>query len=290
MGNCLGRKKKNVPPRTEEGDRDLVRLPFGLKIGRQDLPEFYNRVRRLENTSLPPTSDLTINEMSSQLWGFERDVRRSFFFLRLFSAIQCVLNIRRLIREERLSPDELYIFTFLCHISRQGQSAIRDFFLPNRIRIREVIIRKETVPYLWQAVQVLCGEPGASDRNVQPQHPSLTEDEINTIPLRPFTATGRDDNCSICLEKFATNELVKTLSCHHQFHPDCISAWLKRQATCPLCRHSGPADGVQVFYCSDCQQNEEDSESWEDQDIRVMNVPRTSEVECHQCRKRVELS
>lgn len=33
-------------------------------------------------------------------------------------------------------------------------------------------------------------------------------------------------SCSVCLEDFASGELVKLLPCRHAYHPDCIDAWL----------------------------------------------------------------
>ena len=40
--------------------------------------------------------------------------------------------------------------------------------------------------------------------------------------------------CPICLEKI-NNDYVK-LSCGHEFHMACVSRWLGRENTCPLCR------------------------------------------------------
>jgi hypothetical protein len=44
-----------------------------------------------------------------------------------------------------------------------------------------------------------------------------------------------DPECSICLLPFEGGK-IKLLSCRHQFHPDCISDWLKKSKTCPECR------------------------------------------------------
>lgn len=40
--------------------------------------------------------------------------------------------------------------------------------------------------------------------------------------------------CSICIEH--DREYFETLKCGHKFHPKCISAWLKRNNSCPYCR------------------------------------------------------
>ena len=45
--------------------------------------------------------------------------------------------------------------------------------------------------------------------------------------------------CAICLENMIEeniNPLLFLLPCRHSFHNDCITAWLKKSSTCPLCR------------------------------------------------------
>lgn len=48
-----------------------------------------------------------------------------------------------------------------------------------------------------------------------------------------------DDECSICLNSFHTNDVVvsgSTTCCGHVFHKKCLHRWLKVQSTCPCCR------------------------------------------------------
>ncbi|XP_033750157.1 E3 ubiquitin-protein ligase RNF115-like [Pecten maximus] len=42
--------------------------------------------------------------------------------------------------------------------------------------------------------------------------------------------------CSICMEDFSLNEVVKKLPCEHHYHKDCIVPWLEMHGTCPVCR------------------------------------------------------
>ncbi|KAF8107296.1 hypothetical protein N665_0124s0087 [Sinapis alba] len=44
--------------------------------------------------------------------------------------------------------------------------------------------------------------------------------------------------CAICREKLAANERLSELPCRHYYHKECISSWLTRRNTCPLCRHN----------------------------------------------------
>ena len=46
----------------------------------------------------------------------------------------------------------------------------------------------------------------------------------------------RSDPCSICLETMCRGESVLQLACDHHFHFRCISAWLGRSASCPMCK------------------------------------------------------
>jgi len=46
-----------------------------------------------------------------------------------------------------------------------------------------------------------------------------------------------EENCFICMEKYNINEYKRQLPlCKHYFHKKCIDKWLKRNASCPICR------------------------------------------------------
>ncbi|KAF8671285.1 hypothetical protein HU200_049994 [Digitaria exilis] len=47
------------------------------------------------------------------------------------------------------------------------------------------------------------------------------------VPLAPV----------MCLQDFGADETLRAMPCAHAFHYDCISQWLRRNASCPLCRH-----------------------------------------------------
>ncbi|XP_031103141.1 E3 ubiquitin-protein ligase RNF126-like [Ipomoea triloba] len=43
--------------------------------------------------------------------------------------------------------------------------------------------------------------------------------------------------CVICLEELTTGRDVAVMPCgHHSFYDDCLSSWLERSPSCPLCR------------------------------------------------------
>jgi len=46
-----------------------------------------------------------------------------------------------------------------------------------------------------------------------------------------------EENCFICMEKYNINEYKRILPlCKHYFHKKCIDKWLKKNASCPICR------------------------------------------------------
>ncbi|KAM7268023.1 hypothetical protein ACFE04_010189 [Oxalis oulophora] len=45
-----------------------------------------------------------------------------------------------------------------------------------------------------------------------------------------------DSQCSVCLEEFGSD--VTCTPCSHIFHEDCITKWLNKNISCPLCRYA----------------------------------------------------
>ena len=55
-----------------------------------------------------------------------------------------------------------------------------------------------------------------------------------------FDENMEDQNCSICLEEFNTNDKISVLQCRHIYHRNCIFDWVKSQhdkknTRCPNC-------------------------------------------------------
>ena len=67
---------------------------------------------------------------------------------------------------------------------------------------------------------------------------SATEETINSLPTRVFTATSSSSSsvCQICLEQFQEGTCVKTLPCLHQFCGGCVDRWLRQNSSCPICK------------------------------------------------------
>ncbi|CAK9135637.1 unnamed protein product [Ilex paraguariensis] len=110
----------------------------------------------------------------------------------------------------------------------------------------------------------------ALDADNVPTAPSMTEEEINALPVHKYKVSGSQSagspmqqasssvsasaekkqetanggtkasedelTCSVCLEQVIVGELIRSLPCLHQFHANCIDPWLQQQGTCPVCK------------------------------------------------------
>lgn len=97
---------------------------------------------------------------------------------------------------------------------------------------------------------------------ITPQPPSTTGLDRPTIESYPKILLGEscklpngDATCAICLSDYKPKEEVRSIpECNHYFHVDCIDAWLKLNATCPICRNS-PETSSLVTPCSSMSSN-----------------------------------
>ncbi|KAK1293613.1 RING-H2 finger protein ATL65 [Acorus calamus] len=67
----------------------------------------------------------------------------------------------------------------------------------------------------------------------------LDESAIKTLPVYVYEGSDRvlltSGDCAVCLIEFDEGDCVRTLpDCAHAFHVDCIDAWLRSHANCPL--------------------------------------------------------
>jgi len=47
-----------------------------------------------------------------------------------------------------------------------------------------------------------------------------------TVWMDGFVFTERESQCSVCMEDFHLDDVVRSLPCQHLFHTDCINPWL----------------------------------------------------------------
>ncbi|XP_062180384.1 RING-H2 finger protein ATL67-like [Phragmites australis] len=87
--------------------------------------------------------------------------------------------------------------------------------------------------------------PGSSSRGAAAAASPVGLDPaaIASYPRVPFSraAAGADAEaaCSICLSEYREGEMLRAMpECRHRFHLTCLDAWLRRSASCPVCRSS----------------------------------------------------
>uniref|UniRef100_A0A452ZLZ1 RING-type domain-containing protein n=1 Tax=Aegilops tauschii subsp. strangulata TaxID=200361 RepID=A0A452ZLZ1_AEGTS len=84
--------------------------------------------------------------------------------------------------------------------------------------------------------------PGSSSRGATGSTPvGLDAAVIASYPKAPFAraAAAGELACSICLCEYRDGEMQRIMpECRHRFHLMCLDAWLRRSASCPVCRNS----------------------------------------------------
>ncbi|TVU20510.1 hypothetical protein EJB05_36722 [Eragrostis curvula] len=87
--------------------------------------------------------------------------------------------------------------------------------------------------------------PGSSSRGGAAAAASpvgLDPSVIASYPRVPFSraaADAEEASCSICLSEYRDGEMLRVMpECRHRFHLACLDAWLRRSASCPVCRSS----------------------------------------------------
>ncbi|TKW27784.1 hypothetical protein SEVIR_3G280400v4 [Setaria viridis] len=71
------------------------------------------------------------------------------------------------------------------------------------------------------------------------------EDVASALPVYIYSSPGAGDDggklqvdeCAVCIVELRDGDSARMLPrCGHRFHADCVGAWLRLHATCPLCR------------------------------------------------------
>ena len=45
-----------------------------------------------------------------------------------------------------------------------------------------------------------------------------------------------DITCVVCQDEIQLNDVIRTISCNHMFHIDCIDKWFCENKKCPMCK------------------------------------------------------
>lgn len=119
--------------------------------------------------------------------------------------------------------------------------------------------RSRVAEWFWDALFVSVhenasggGPPPASEaeiRNLQQVTAKPpTQKVIGTCADGDSDEAGTEvstSSCPVCTDDFDLQERVVRLPCGHEFHRDCVVAWLKRHCTCPVCRRELRTDDAE---------------------------------------------
>ncbi|XP_026442211.1 peroxisome biogenesis factor 10-like [Papaver somniferum] len=68
------------------------------------------------------------------------------------------------------------------------------------------------------------------------EHGSTANNCKNSTTDENQSENKRDQMCAICWEDMEVGGTTTIKKCSHKFHYSCISKWMNKQNTCPLCR------------------------------------------------------
>ncbi|XP_065140178.1 E3 ubiquitin-protein ligase Praja-2 isoform X2 [Paramisgurnus dabryanus] len=92
---------------------------------------------------------------------------------------------------------------------------------------------------LAQAMEAALAHLESLAIDVEQAHPPATEQIIDCLPQITVHAdnTEQEQCCAICCCEYVNDEIATLLPCRHMFHKLCITLWLRKSGTCPVCRH-----------------------------------------------------
>ncbi|NWV96877.1 PJA2 ligase, partial [Machaerirhynchus nigripectus] len=90
-----------------------------------------------------------------------------------------------------------------------------------------------------EAVETALAQLESLTFDVEQTHPPATKETIDCLPQIIITGdyNGQEQCCTICCSEYVEGEIITELPCHHLFHKPCVTLWLQRVRTCPVCRH-----------------------------------------------------
>ncbi|GJQ69262.1 hypothetical protein Trydic_g6402 [Trypoxylus dichotomus] len=95
--------------------------------------------------------------------------------------------------------------------------------------------------HFLQIARLLRGESPFAEAEVnQKPAPPASRKVVDELPEEIIDVEGKQ--CAVCLEMYKIGEIVKKLPCKHRFHSSCITLWLEKTNSCPICRYELPTD------------------------------------------------
>lgn len=79
-------------------------------------------------------------------------------------------------------------------------------------------------------------EISSSDPLPPPPPPWLISDLSVMKMTEELLSDWKSHQCSICIDNFEVNQMVRLTPCNHLYHSDCLLRWLDLHKSCPICR------------------------------------------------------
>lgn len=93
---------------------------------------------------------------------------------------------------------------------------------------------------LAQAMETALAHLESLAVDVEVANPPASKESISALPeilvTEDHSAVGQEMCCPICCSEYVKGEVATELPCHHYFHKPCVSIWLQKSGTCPVCR------------------------------------------------------
>ncbi|XP_029427932.1 E3 ubiquitin-protein ligase Praja-2 isoform X2 [Rhinatrema bivittatum] len=92
---------------------------------------------------------------------------------------------------------------------------------------------------LTQAMETALAHLESLAVDVEQAHPPASKESIDSLPQIVVAEdhNGQEQCCAICCSEYLKDEIITELPCHHLFHKPCVTLWLQKSGTCPVCRH-----------------------------------------------------
>jgi len=107
-----------------------------------------------------------------------------------------------------------------------------------RFRAQKVIADLPTVSYaehMGGPVVVDLTSPVQSTTAAAHAAATTGSPSITTYAIKR-TPTQTEERCSICMDPYINEDMLKVLPCRHFFHSHCATGWLNDHNSCPMCK------------------------------------------------------
>ncbi|KRX18866.1 Ubiquitin-conjugating enzyme E2 K [Trichinella nelsoni] len=207
MQNCRIAKwpAVDIPVITTSGmQADLLRMLLA-KVPKHDLPQV--------SASIGPTTPLTVEYESATT---TTTTKTTTTFKDVFPAIF----------DKGVFPASILLVFLVAAILLSG--------VRNRVKLRDTLPADTSVRKLAEAALARMELKKFRKPKKISDECSVEAGLLNGSKL----SLNSMDGCAICLESYKDGQILRVISCGHEFHKKCVDPWLLLNRTCPLCMYN----------------------------------------------------